>query len=92
MSKRGSKLGRRVLFTIAMASVRKTRNGDAINPVLKAYYEAKTLSKKKKVALVAVMHKLLHFIFAVLRDQKTFVFRNPEEHRSFLLRKLKTAA
>ena len=92
MSKRGSKLGRRVLFTIAMASIRKTRNGDAINPVLKAYYEAKTLSKKKKVALVAVMHKLLHFIFAVLRDQKTFVFRNPEEHRSFLLRKLKTAA
>lgn len=92
MSKRGSKLGRRVLFTMAMASIRKTRTGDAINPVLKAYYEAKTLSKKKKVALVAVMHKLLHFIFAVLRDQKAFVFRNPEAHRSLLLSKLKAAA
>jgi transposase len=92
MSKRGTKLGRRILFTVAMASIRKTRKGQAINPVLKAYYEAKTLSKKKKVALVAVMHKLLHFIFAVLRDQKPFVFRNPEEHRAFLLMKLKSAA
>lgn len=92
MSKRGTKLGRRTLYTIAMASIRKTRKGDAINPILKAYYEAKILSKKKKVALVAVMHKLLHFIFAVLRDQKPFVFRKPEEHRSLLLMKLTTAA
>ena len=92
MSKRGTKLGRRTLYTIAMASIRKTRKGDAINPILKAYYEAKILSKKKKVALVAVMHKLLHFIFAVLRDQKPCVFRKPEEHRSLLLMKLTTAA
>ncbi|SPF55220.1 transposase [Candidatus Desulfosporosinus infrequens] len=92
MSKRGSKLGRRILFTIAMASVRKTRKGDAINPVLKAYYENKTVSKKKKVALVAVMHKLLHYIFAVLREQKPFEFRKPEEHRRTLLLQLKSAA
>lgn len=81
MSKRGSKLGRRVLYTIAMASIRKTKKGDAINPVLKAYYESKIVSKKKKVALGAVMHKLLHYIFAVLRDQKPFEIRKPEDHR-----------
>ena len=91
MSKRGTRLGRRVLFTIAMASIRRTRNGHAINPVLRAYYESKILSKKKKVALVAVMHKLLHYIFAVIRDQKSFAFRNPEDHKASLLTKLNPA-
>lgn len=81
MSKRGTKYGRRVLFTIAMASIRTTKNGDPINPVLKAYYESKTQSKKKKVALGAVMHKLLHYMYAVLRDQKPFECRLPEDHR-----------
>lgn len=91
MSKRGTKLGRRVLFTVAMASIRRTRKGEAINPVLRAYYEAKILSKKKKVALVAVMHKLLHYIFAVIRDQKSFEFRSPEDHKLLLLAKLNPA-
>lgn len=88
ISKRGTKLGRRVLFTVAMASIRRTRKGVAINPVLRAYYDTKTLAKKKKVALVAVMHKLLHYIFAVMRDQTAFTFRRPEEHRALLLAKL----
>jgi len=88
MSKRGTKLGRRVLYTIAMASIRKTKKGDPINPVLKAYYESKTISKKKKVALVAIMHKLLHYIFAVLRDQKPFECRVPEDHRLYHMAKL----
>lgn len=92
MSKRGSKLGRRVLYTIAMASIRKTKKGDAINPVLKAYYESKIISKKKKVALVAVMHKLLHYIFAVLRVQKPFEIRKPEDHRLKHLGQLKLIA
>lgn len=80
MSKRGTKLGRRVLFTAAMASIRKNRKGDAINPVLKDYYDSKTVSKKKKVALVAVMHKLLQYIYAVLRDQKPYELRLPDAH------------
>ena len=80
MSKRGTKLGRRVLFTAAMASIRKNRKGDAINPVLKDYYDCKTVSKKKKVALVAVMHKLLQYIYAVLRDQKPYEVRLPDAH------------
>ena len=58
---------------------------------MRAYYESKILSKKKKVALVAVMHKLLHYIFAVIRDQKSFAFRSPEDHKASLLTKLNPA-
>lgn len=92
MSKRGTRLGRRVLFVIAMASIRRARNGTAVNPILRSYYANKLLSKKKKVALVAVMHKLLHYIFAVIRDQTFFEFRAPEEHKALLLSKLHPVA
>ncbi|CAA7601968.1 Transposase IS116/IS110/IS902 family [Acididesulfobacillus acetoxydans] len=92
ISKRGTRIGRRVLFAIAMASIRTTRNGQEINPVLRDFYTAKCVSKKKKVALVAVMHKLLHYIFAVLRDQKPFEVRKPEDHQSWRKTKLQQAA
>jgi hypothetical protein len=92
ISKRGTRIGRRILFTVAMASIRRTRNGKEINPVLRDFYASKCVSKKKKVALVAVMHKLLHYIFAVLRDQKPFEFRKPEDHQSWRNTKLQPAA
>ena len=83
ISKRGTRFGRRVLFTVALSSIRTTRNGDAINPILRDYYAKKCTDKKKKVALVAVMHKLLHYIFAVLRDEKPFEFRSPQDHQTW---------
>jgi len=83
ISKRGTRFGRRVLFTVAMASIRTTRKGQAINPILREFYLNKCVSKKKKVAIVAVMHKLLNYIFAVLRDGKPFEFRKPEDHQSW---------
>src|SRR5665648_787002 len=92
ISKRGTRIGRRILFTVAMASIRRTRDGKEINPVLRDFYATKCVSKKKKVALVAVMHKLLHYIFAVLRDQKTFEFRKPEDHQSWRNSKLQPVA
>jgi len=92
ISKRGTRIGRRILFTVAMASIRRTRNGRAINPVLREFYASKCVSKKKKVAIVAVMHKLLHYIFAVLRDQKSFEFRKPEDHQSWRENKLQPTA
>jgi transposase len=92
ISKRGTRIGRRVLFTVAMASIRRTRNGKEINPVLRDFYASKCVSKKKKVALVAVIHKLLHYIFAVLRDQKPFEFRRPEDHQTWRKTKLQPAA
>lgn len=87
MSKRGSRLLRRVIFTTALANVRKKRNGKEHNPVLYEYYRKKCASKPKKVALGAVMHKLVDIIFAVLRDRKPFVLRKPEEHAKMLIAK-----
>jgi transposase len=34
---------------------------------------------------IAVMHKLVFVIFAVLRDRKPFVLRKPEEHAKTLI-------
>jgi transposase len=81
MSKRGSRIGRRVLYAIALASVRTKRNGDAINPVLRDYYQDKKQSKPKKVALGAIMHKISNIIFAVLRDSKCFELKTPLQHK-----------
>lgn len=80
MSKRGSKRGRRVLYTIAMASIRTSRSGSPINPVLREYYLSKTTSKKKKVALGAIMNKLTRYIYAIFRDQQPYELRNPNTH------------
>lgn len=92
ISKRGTRFGRRVLFTVAMASIRKMSNGKEINPILREFYTSKCVNKKKKVALVAVMHKLLHYIFAVLRDQKPYEIRKPEDHQSWRTTKLQPVA
>jgi transposase len=87
MSKRGSRLLRRVLFTTALANVRKKRNGNEHNPVLYEFYRKKCVNKAKKVALGAVMHKLVFVIFAVLRDKKPFELRKPEDHAKTLNKK-----
>ena len=80
MSKRGSSIARRAIFTIALVSVGLTRKGDANNPVLRDYYLKKCQSKLKMVALGAVMHKVCNIIFAVLRDNKDFSLISNEEH------------
>ncbi|MFY9278721.1 MAG: IS110 family transposase, partial [Caldicoprobacterales bacterium] len=87
MSKRGSRLLRRVLYTTALANIRTKRNKEPCNPVLMDFYKKKAQSKPKKVALGAVMHKLVYIIFAVLRDRKPFELRTPEEHAKMLTRK-----
>lgn len=87
MSKRGSRLLRRVLFTTALANVRKKRNGNEHNPVLYEFYRKKCVNKAKKVALGAVMHKLVFVIFAVIRDKKPFELRKPEDHAKTLNKK-----
>lgn len=80
MSKRGSKILRRILFTIALANIRTKRDSKPCNPVLLEYYQKKCQQKPKKVALGAVMRKLICIIFAVMRDKKPFELRTPEEH------------
>ena len=91
MSKRGTRIGRRVLYSIALASIRVKKNGVAINPVLHEYYQKKKESKPKKVVLEAVMHKISNVIFAVLRDSKPYELKTPEEHRKQYLSTEKVA-
>lgn len=84
ISKRGSRLLRQVLYTSVMTSIGKKSNGEASNPVLYKYYHEKCINKRKMVALVAIMHKLVFIIYAVLRDKRPFELRTPEEHIKIL--------
>ncbi|AHM57843.1 hypothetical protein EAL2_808p03380 (plasmid) [Peptoclostridium acidaminophilum DSM 3953] len=81
MSKRGSRIARRVIHTMALISISKNRDGSAKNPVLRDYYLKKCQSKPKMVALGAVMHKVCNIVFAILRDEKQFIIITPEDHQ-----------
>ena len=81
MSKRGSRIARRVIHTMALISIGKNKNGSANNPVLRDYYLLKCQSKPKMVALGAIMHKVCNIVFAILRDEKKFEIITPEEHQ-----------
>lgn len=41
--------------------------------------------KSKKVGLVAVMHKLINYIFSVLKNQKEYELRDPKIHEKMYL-------
>ncbi len=85
MSKRGTAIGRRALYALALASTRKTKTGVAMNQVLYDYYHVTLKGKKKKVRLVAVMNKLLRYIFSVLKNQKAYEVRNPKVHQKMFM-------
>ena len=85
MSKRGTKVGRRALYAIALASIRTNKNKVPINQVIYEYYHISLDSKKKKVKLIAVMNKLLRYIFSVLKNQKPYEIRNPKIHKRMFL-------
>lgn len=90
ISKRGCRYIRRQLNMSAIAASHKNGSGVYNNPVLAEYYQKKCISKPKKVAMCAVMNKLIHLVYAVLRDQKPFELRSPESHAELL--HLKNAA
>ena len=85
MSKRGTRIGRRALYAVALASIRKNRNGEPINKVLLNFYKENMKGKSKKVGLVAVMHKLINYIFSVLKNQKEYELRDPKIHEKMYL-------
>lgn len=80
ISKRGSRLSRRIIYIMALKAISRDRNGNDSNPVLRKYYLKKCQSKPKMVALGAVMHKVSNIIFAMLRDNKPFTLITPKEH------------
>jgi hypothetical protein len=93
ISKRGSGFARSALNMIAHNCVHNhPKTGVPGNPVLAEYYEKKCAAKLKKVAMCAVMHKIVNIVFAVLRDQKPFVLRDPKEHDRMLKEKNKRLA
>lgn len=85
MSKRGTRFGRRALYAAALAAVRKSKTGKPINSVLYEYRNENLKGKKKKVALGAIMHKLVKYMFAVLRDQKPYEIRDPRLHNQMFV-------
>jgi transposase len=85
ISKRGTRIGRRALYSVALASIRNNRNGNPINKVLLDYYQVNLKGKKPKVSLVAIMHKIINYIFAVLRNQTPFEQRDPKIHKQMFL-------
>lgn len=85
MSKRGTRIGRRALYAVALASIRKSRSGEPINKVLLNFYNENMKGKSKKVGLVAIMHKLINYIFSVLKNQKEYELRDPKVHSQMYL-------
>jgi len=82
ISKRGSRLARRVIHMVSVQLIGTTKSGVPKNPVLREFYLKKCQAgKPKMVALGAVSHKVCHLIFAVLRDHKPYVIKTPDEHR-----------
>ena len=86
MSKRGSRIARRVIHTMALISISKNKNGSVKNHVLRDYYLKKCETKPKMVAIGAVMHKVCNIVFAILRDEKEFQIIAPEEHQKNYLK------
>ena len=84
MSKRGSYAARKALYVAALVCVRKKCNGEYYNKVLYDYYKSKP-DKVKKVLLGSIMHKLVNYIFSVLRDRTPFEVRNPKIHAQMYL-------
>lgn len=85
MSKRGTAIGRRALYALALASIRKTKAGVPMNKILYDTYHIKLKGKKKKVRLVAIMNKLLRYIFSVLKNQKPYEMRDPRIHQQMFM-------
>ena len=81
MSKRGSSLARRILHMVAINNLKLNKATKVpVNQVIYDYYTNKCASKKKNVAVGAIMHKICNIIFAMLRDNKPFEMITPQEH------------
>jgi transposase len=91
MSKRGSRIARRAIYSIALVSISIKRNGITNNSVLREYYLDKCKYKPKLVALGAIMHKVCNIIFAVLRDRKPFVLTTTNQHKANYSQRLNVA-
>lgn len=84
ISKRGSANIRKVLNICTHVAVHPGCKHQPANAVLAEFYEKKRSGKPANVALCACMHKMMVYIFAVLRSRKPFELRSPEDHLEIL--------
>lgn len=89
LSKRGSRFMRLVLHFIVQTNISHMPGKPDMyrNPVIAEYYKRKCETKAKLSVMCALMHKFINIIFAVLRDQKPYEIRQPEEHVRLMLTK-----
>ncbi|SFD26249.1 Transposase [Clostridium uliginosum] len=80
LSKRGSSIGRRAIYTAALSSIGIKRNGEANNKIILEYYKDKLKTKKPKVALGEIMHKMVRYIFSVMKNKRPYEERHPKIH------------
>lgn len=92
ISKRGSPHVRSILHMLAKSNVYPNRNREYLNPVIRAYFEKKIAEKPYKVVMCVIMRNMVQIIFAVLRNQKSFELRTPEEHQKLIREKSKLVA
>jgi len=92
ISKRGSPYLRCILDICTHVAVHPNMKRQPANPVLAEYYNMKRVSKAPNVALCACMRKMVTIIYAVMRDQKPFELRSPEEHICMMKRQIRIAA
>ena len=84
ISKRGSANLRRILDMCTHVAVHPGSNHQPANAILAEFYEKKRIGKPANLALCACMHKMIVYIFAVLRSRKPFELRSPEDHLEFM--------
>lgn len=82
ISKRGSRIARKVLYQISLLCIRDKNNGIPYNPILKEFYTKVSTRKPRKVAQVAVMSKLTKYIFSILTAEKPYHFIFPKDHNA----------
>ena len=92
ISKRGSPFLRRALYLAATTAIRKDTKGRLVNPVIYEYYHEKVLYKPKKLALGAVMNKLVRIIYSVLKNMQSFHLISSAEQVELHLNTRKKAA
>ncbi len=69
ITKRGSSKLRHCLYLAVLCGIRSSRNKK-----LKEYYDKKRLEgKPSKVAMIACVNKLLHWIYALLKKKENFL-------------------
>ena len=85
-------INRLILHMLAKSNVYPNRNREYLNPIMRTDFEKKIAEKPYKVVMCAIMRKMVQIIFAVLRNQKSFELRTPEEHQRLVRENNKIAA